>query len=213
MDKAPRREESLTRAQIVVAAVALLDANGEDGLTFRALSERLATGPGAIYWHIKDKSDLLGAACDAVVARAMNAIVNGGTPKKMIRALALGLFDAITAHPWAGAALMRPMGHMPIARVLERISQQVRALGVKEEHQWEAVSTVMGYILGMTGRNPASTQLAESWSQLDPRLFPFTRSAAGRMRAQDGREALLAGVDLILRGIDALRPKGETIRW
>ena len=68
-----RREESLSRDRIIEASIELLDSSGEGGLTFRILSERLATGPGAIYWHIANKSDLLTAACDAVVARTMEA--------------------------------------------------------------------------------------------------------------------------------------------
>ncbi|MFP3246706.1 MAG: TetR family transcriptional regulator, partial [Paraburkholderia sp.] len=68
-----RREDSLSRDRIIEASIALIDSSGESGLTFRALSERLATGPGAIYWHIDDKSDLLNAACDAIIARTMSA--------------------------------------------------------------------------------------------------------------------------------------------
>ncbi|WP_229889525.1 TetR family transcriptional regulator, partial [Streptomyces mirabilis] len=47
-----RREEPLSRQRIVEAAIGLLDTAGEGALTFRALAERLATGPGAIYWHV-----------------------------------------------------------------------------------------------------------------------------------------------------------------
>src|SRR6202021_1753138 len=95
-----RREESLSRETIIEASIELLDQNGEGGLTFRTLSERLATGAGAIYWHVANKSDLLTACCDAIVARTMEARVASATPKAIIRALALGLFDAIDAHPW-----------------------------------------------------------------------------------------------------------------
>src|ERR1700733_396438 len=90
-----RREESLSRESIIEASIELLDSSGEGGLTFRTLSERLATGPGALYWHIADKSDLLTAACDAIVARAMEAPVTAATPQATIRAIAVGLFDAI----------------------------------------------------------------------------------------------------------------------
>ena len=69
-----RREDSLSRDRIVEASIALLDSAGEGGLTFRALSERLATGPGAIYWHVANKGDLLVAACDAVIAGVMAAV-------------------------------------------------------------------------------------------------------------------------------------------
>ena len=59
------REDPLTRERIVEAAIELLDDEGEDGLTFRALATRLETGAGAIYWHIANKSELLVAASDA----------------------------------------------------------------------------------------------------------------------------------------------------
>src|ERR1700759_2308216 len=102
---AERADASLSRDRIIEASIELLDASGERGLTFRALSERLATGAGAIYWHIANKSDLLTAACDAIVARTMEAHVVAATPEATIRSLALGMFDAIDAHPWVGSAL------------------------------------------------------------------------------------------------------------
>lgn len=102
-----RREDSLSPERIIEAAIEVLDSSGEKGLTFRALSERLATGPGAIYWHIASKGELLTAACDAIVAQTMNAPVDGTTPEASIRALALAMFDAIDEHPWVGSALTR----------------------------------------------------------------------------------------------------------
>ena len=215
-----RREESLSRESIIEASIELLDSSGEGGLTFRALSERLATGPGAIYWHVTNKSDLLNAACDAVVARAMNETVAGATPMATIRALALGLFDAIDAHPWVGSALTRVPGHLPMVRLLERIGRQVRALGVPAGQQWDAVSALMAYILGVSGQNAANGQLARErgldrsdfleklsivWSQLDPEEYAFARSVAGQMCAHDDRVDFLAGINLILRGIDSPR--------
>ena len=80
-----RREGALSRERIVGAAIALLDDEGEPGLTFRALATRLATGPGAIYWHIANKSELLLAASDAVVARAMGEVPASATPHEAIR--------------------------------------------------------------------------------------------------------------------------------
>src|ERR1700744_4737575 len=111
-----RREESLSREQIIEASIELLDSSGEDGLTFRALSERLATGPGAIYGHIADKSDLLTAACDVLVARTLDETPPGAAPDAAIRAIALALFDAIDAHPWIGSALAAVPGQLPMVR-------------------------------------------------------------------------------------------------
>jgi AcrR family transcriptional regulator len=215
-----RREESLSRDRIIEASIELLDSSGEGGLTFRTLSERLATGPGAIYWHIANKSDLLTAACDAIVARTIAARVVGATPKATIRTLALAMFDAIDAHPWVGSALTRAPGQLPMVRIFEGIGQQVRALGVPVEEQWATVSALLNYILGVGGQNAANGQLARTrgvdrsdflaalstvWSQLDPDEYPFARSVAGQLRTHDDRIDFLAGVDLILRGIGSRR--------
>ncbi|MGM4917489.1 TetR family transcriptional regulator [Tardiphaga sp. 813_E8_N1_3] len=216
----PRREDSLSRDRIIEASIAILDGGGEDGLTFRALSERLATGPGAIYWHVPNKSELLTAACDAIVARTLNAPLVGATPQAIIRTLALGMFDAIDAHPWVGSALTRAPGQLPMVRILERIGQQVSALGVPGEDQWATVGALLNYILGVGAQNAANGQLgrmrgidrsdfldavATSWSQLDPDAYAFTRSMAAHLRGHDDRKDFIAGIDLILSGIEASR--------
>src|SRR3984885_5479386 len=66
--RVPRRTEALSRDVIVTAATEILDAEGEDALTLRALTVRLATGYGAIYHHVADRDDLLTAATDHVIA-------------------------------------------------------------------------------------------------------------------------------------------------
>ena len=212
-----RRDESLSRDRIINGSIELLDSSGESGLTFRALSEHLATGPGAIYWHIASKDDLLAAACDAVVARTMNKVVIT-TPEETIRAVALGFFDVIDEHPWVGSALTGSAQLSPIVRILERIGQQIRALGVPEEQQWASAGALMAYILGVSKQNAANGQFARSrgldrsdfltavsasWSQLDPTEYPFTRSVAGRIRDHDDRVDFIAGIDLILTGVKA----------
>jgi hypothetical protein len=119
---------------------------------------------------------------------------------------------------WLGAHTAP--GQLPMVRILERIGQQIRALGVPDEEQWATVSALLNYILGVGGQNAANGQLARTqgldrsdfleavstvWSQLDPEEYPFARSVAGQMRAHDDRVDFLAGIDLILRGIDSPR--------
>jgi len=211
-----RRDDTLSRERIIEAAIDLLDREGERGLTFQALSAQLVTGPGAIYGHIANKADLLTAACDAIVARTVMAPLDGATPQAVIRAVALALFDAMDAHPWAGAALIQAGGKMPVVRILECIGRQISALDVPEPARWASACALVNYILGVSGQNAANAQLARSqgadrgkflaavandWTQLDPALYPFTRSVAGQLREHDDREDFLAGVDLLLAGL------------
>ena len=215
-----RREESLSRDRIIEASIELLDSSGEDGLTFRALSERLATGPGAIYWHIANKSDLLTAACDAVVARTMKAPAVGATPKATIRALALGMFDAIDAHPWVGSALTRAPGQLPMCASSNASASRFARLACRPKNSGQRCPLCCTTSLASVGRTPPTgsslgTQgldrsdfleaMSTAWSQLDPDEYPFTRSVAGQMRVHDDRMDFLAGIDLILRGIHSPR--------
>lgn len=215
-----RREEALTRERIIQASIELLDNSGEEGLTFRTLSERLSTGPGALYWHVANKTDLLTASCDAVVAQAIDGIPTT-SPEETIRAVAFGLFDVIDDHPWIGSALTSAPGQLPTIRVLERIGQQVCELGVPDQQQWAAINALMGYILGVSQQNAANRQLARiqkldrsnfldgvatAWLRLDPATYPFTRSLASHIRDHNDRADFLAGLDLILKGINPPAP-------
>ncbi|MFI6930106.1 TetR/AcrR family transcriptional regulator [Streptomyces sp. NPDC050287] len=212
-----RREEPLSRERIVEAAIELLDTAGEGGLTFRALADRLTTGPGAIYWHVTGKDELLTAATDAVVARALTPDTVGTKPRETIRALALGVFDAIDAHPWIGTQLARAPAQSPLLRVFEGIGRQVQALGVPHAAQFTAASALLNYILGVGGQNAANARgsrpdmnrtefldtVSASWANLDPDEYAFTRSVAGQLRDHDDRAEFVAGIDLILSGITA----------
>lgn len=216
----PRRETSLSRYQIIEASIALLDSGGEAGLTFRTLSERLATGPGALYGHIANKGDLMAAACDAVIARSVDMRPAGASPQAAIRAVALALFDAMDAHPWVGAALNWPAGQLTMVRIVECLGGQLRLLGVRDDAAWATVSALLNFILGVGGQNASNAQaaqarganrsdvlgaVADAWLRLDAADYPFVRSVAAQMRAHDDRVDFLAGIDLILGGIKPRR--------
>ena len=216
-----RRTKSLSKARIVEAAIAILDREGEDALTFRALAARLATGSGAIYWHVADKDDLLAAATDYIVSRVLADAVSGSTPQDVIRSVAVGVFDAIHAHPWVGGQLSHNPWQYAVVRMLEGVGRQVQALGVSERAQFNATTALMSFILGLAGQYAAGARLfarhtdrsalrkvfletvAAQWEQLDPAEHPFVRKIAKLLPDHDDREQFLAGIDLILAGIQA----------
>ena len=214
-----RRTDALSKERIVEAAIEILDTDGESALTFRALAARLATGSGAIYWHVADKNDLLAAAANDVVARVMTGVAGGAEPRQAIRAVALGVFDAIDAHPWVGAQLFREPWQSAMLQIVESVGGPLQALGVPERAQFDSASALVNYILGVAGQNAANARLlphetdrtaflagvAARWAQLDPAEYPFVHQMATQLREHDDREQFLAGIDLILAGIGTLR--------
>jgi len=217
--RAPRRTEALSRDVIVQAATEILDAEGEDALTLRALTVRLATGYGAIYHHVADRSDLLAAATDHVIARIVTDLVAGAEPQQALRAVALGLFDAIDAHPWVGAQLTREPWRPALLDIYESISEQLQALGVPQRALSDSAGVLVNYILGVAGQNAANARalasskmdrsaflatVAAQWAQLDPAKYPAVHRARTQLREHDDREQFLAGIDLILAGIESV---------
>ncbi|GAA3290188.1 TetR family transcriptional regulator [Streptomyces cinereospinus] len=204
------------------AAIAILDESGESALTFRALAARLATGSGAIYWHVANKDDLLAAATDDVVARVVTDVDDGAEPRAAIRTVALGVFDAIDAHPWVGTQLTRAPWLAAMPRIFEAIGGRLQALGVPERAWFDSVSALVNYILGVAGQNAANARLhahgtgreallgavAAQWARLDPARYPFVHRVAEQLPAHDDREQFLAGIDLILAGVTATLPAG-----
>ncbi|MBD0693669.1 TetR/AcrR family transcriptional regulator C-terminal domain-containing protein [Streptomyces sp. CBMA123] len=67
---------ALHRDDVIRAALDLLDEVGLERLTTRALTERLGVAPGALYWHVRSKRELLAAMADAVVAPAFTTTGN-----------------------------------------------------------------------------------------------------------------------------------------
>ena len=220
--RAERRPDGLSKERIVRAAIEILDSGGEDALTFRALAARLATGAGAIYWHIADKDDLLAAAAYEIVAEVLTGVPAATPPREAIRAVALGLFDAIDAHPWVGtqlsrdpAQLWREPGQSALLQVFESVGGRLLALGVREPVLFVAASALVNYVFGAAGQNASNARLvppgtdraavlaavAARWASLDPAAYPFVRQVAGPLREHDDRAQFLAGVDLILAGM------------
>ena len=219
----PRRTEALSKARIIEAAIEILDSEGEDALTFRALAARLATGSGALYWHVNDKTDLLAAATDHVIAHVVMGAAGGSRPQDVIRTMALGMFDAAHSHPWVGGSLSRNPWQYAVLRMLECVGCQVQAFGLPEQAQFNAATALMSFILGLAGQYAAAARLfprdrdrtsfrkkflgevAARWTRLDPEEHPFVRHVATMLPEHDDREQFIAGIDLILAGIEKVR--------
>lgn len=216
--RAERRSDALSRERIVEAAIELLDSEGESGLTFRALATHLSTGAGALYWHVANKDELLVAAVDDVVGDIMSDVTVDAAPADTIRAVALGLFDAIDTHPWVGAQLARDPGQPAMLLIFERFGAQLKALRVPTKALFSVASTLVNYVLGVASQNAANARnardgdrdtvlatVAERWAALDPAKFPFMRLMAEQLRSHDDREQFLEGIDLVLAGIASAR--------
>ncbi|MGW5444408.1 TetR/AcrR family transcriptional regulator [Streptomyces asiaticus] len=223
-----RRNQVLSREQIIDTAIELLDTGGEGALTIRALTERLATGSGAVYYHVGNRDELLDTVTETVVTAALATKPTRApaTPEDEIRVVALALFDAIAAHQWLATRLIlqiirNPVGPVTVG-IFERIGRQVGALGVPRASWFDATSALVHYILGAVSQNAhidgdtsgidadADREeffgaAAAAWQELDPEDYPFMHAIIGQMSEHDDREQFLTGIAIVLDGLTHLR--------
>jgi len=71
-----------SREEIVSAGLALLDEVGLDGLTLRRLAARLGVKAPTLYWHVRNKRELLDLIADRITDEAYgpNRSIPAGTP-------------------------------------------------------------------------------------------------------------------------------------
>jgi TetR/AcrR family transcriptional regulator, tetracycline repressor protein len=113
---------ALTRQQVIDEAMRLVDANGLDRLTLRALAGRLNVQAPTLYWHVKNKAELLDALADAIMDDAIGAIPDSDSAGEW--------------HEWllsALASLRRAMlAHADGARILSGARDSLRRADFSE---------------------------------------------------------------------------------
>src|SRR5438874_9369689 len=106
------------REQVVAAALDLLDEAGLDGLTMRALADRMGVRAAALYWHVRDKEQLLGLLAEAILAEVGEPAEN--LPwRTQLEAFAAGYRRVLQSHRDAARIVLAVQ---PIApRLYERL--------------------------------------------------------------------------------------------
>jgi AcrR family transcriptional regulator len=92
--------DTLTREQIVQAAIELLDTEGLEGLNMRALGQRLGSAATAVYWHVGSKENLIALAGDQAWSEIPLPDLETLGWREAAKQMAAGLYAMLTRHPW-----------------------------------------------------------------------------------------------------------------
>ncbi|MEO5921930.1 MAG: helix-turn-helix domain-containing protein [Pseudolysinimonas sp.] len=107
--RVPGERAGLSLPAVIAAARASLIERGVDGLSMRAVAERLGVAPNAIYSHVANKTALL----DAVLDDLLGEIPVAGrdlTPRDGLTAIMRDSFDTLVRHPEFVAATLARQG-------------------------------------------------------------------------------------------------------
>jgi AcrR family transcriptional regulator len=151
---APRKanQPTLTRDQIVAAAIAIVDRDGLETLSMRRLASELGMSPMSLYYHVPDKSSLYDLILEAVMTEIDLSIDDPGKPAvERIVTAAYALRDALLAHPNAvPIALSRSMRTPGQIRPVDAMLGILFEAGVSPTDAVAAVDIIGMYVFGTT---------------------------------------------------------------
>src|SRR5690349_24381025 len=89
---------ALSRDQVVATAVDLLRRYGLGDLSMRRLARELCVAPGALYWHVANKQELLVQVADVLLAE-IPPPADRRPPAEALVGLAVAVRDALVHVP------------------------------------------------------------------------------------------------------------------
>ncbi|WP_037605914.1 TetR/AcrR family transcriptional regulator [Streptacidiphilus rugosus] len=214
---------TLTREQIVDAAVRLLDEEGLEGLNMRALGKRLGSAATAVYWHVGSKADLISLAGDQVWSAIPLPDPEAVPWRAAATAMAADLHATLVRHPWLvqafGAYLMFGPGKAGYDDRSLAVHEAAGFVGQEADRAAAAVFTyVLGNALGPAAAaslerglegEPEGGSLAEGMARATevasrfPRLRARLETAAATGYAEAPDDSFAFGLRAILDGLEA----------
>ena len=212
-------KEALSRRTVVDAVLALIQEDGLDAVSIRRLADRLGVTPMALYWHFRNKDELL----DATAARLFEQVSLPDAPawhwQVRLRALLGSLLTVLRGHREAAPLLAtRTVTSDSALDATESLLDALRQAGFSPaeatqvaRHALSAVSNLVsgqpGVVVGETsGASPDDRRrAAETLAALPTDRYPRLVEAATPLSEGIDSESYFAfGLDLILAGIEAM---------
>jgi TetR/AcrR family transcriptional regulator, tetracycline repressor protein len=121
----------LSRDAVIQAALDLLDTDGVEGLSMRAVAERLGVRAASLYWHLRDKEQLLESVAAAVLDRVEVAISASGW-RSPVAAACDELAEFLTTHRGAADVVIGCLPAVQRSRLVHDIARTLGAAGLVE---------------------------------------------------------------------------------
>jgi AcrR family transcriptional regulator len=184
---------ALSREHIVDAAMTILRSYGLGSLSMRNLAKNLGVQPGALYWHVKSKQDLLVLLADRILATppAWTDQVGARSDCADARQAALDIRTALTsvkdgAEVVSVAQAINPRQLAPLQRLRDTLPADLTL----RQAEW-GVRALTHYILGAVAEEQTRAELILGGVAANEESTAYTT------------EAFIFGVDAFLRGLGA----------
>jgi len=176
--RGPRR--SLGLAQVVDAALDVVDEGGPDALSVRAVAARLRVNPNALYTYVASRAALEREIVERVLADSTVTLLAGQDPwRRRVLDYAISLRLVLLRHPGVARLMMTaPMDGPTALLVGERLIEAIAESGLSADDAARATYAMIVQVLGSVALEVAETDGR-------PPLPPEADRVAGRRAILD----------------------------
>jgi AcrR family transcriptional regulator len=217
----------LTRDAILDAAAQVLDREGVDALSMRRVADALHTGPASLYWHVRNKEELL-----QLLFERINDEIELPEPDPLqwqtqLKLLGRRVREAAHRHrDYARLSLGRIPSGPSLARFAEWLFELLAPVGVPDQviaYCGDLISLYVGAYAFEESLGPSSPtgepmppeQIAEMFRDylrtLPASQFPHVHRSVGLLFGGDPEERFEFGMDVLVRGIESYVAHREPI--
>lgn len=196
------RPRSLTTERLATATLAVIDRDGLDALTMRAVAKELGMATMSLYRYVTDKDELEVLVVDHVLS-GVDLTVPPGEWQARITELLSRVRKAVIAHAATVPLLLRHRHAVPASLVqIEAMLAILAEAGFTGERRVIAQRTIIAYLFGML-QNEHFGPLggAGTAAMAAQERFPLLAETAGVARQVAGDTEFHKGLESVLRGL------------
>lgn len=202
---------ALSRAAVVKAALTILEKQGLEKVTMRAIASALETGPASLYVYVRDTRDLHAQLLDALVVHLPAPKPSPRWRTDLVHVIEAFL-EVLLRYPEIARLAMGPLGTSfgpGSLRLLDTVAGLLLAGGANaRDASWGvdlllayAVSTAVEQAARDAGGDAAHADLRELVETLDTRAHPHLAKLGPELISGEGSERFRWGLEALLNGI------------
>jgi AcrR family transcriptional regulator len=209
------RKEPITVGRIVAAALQVVETEGFDALTMRRVAAGLQASPGALYAHVRDKSELDDLMIGELCSRVTLPVPDPARWQAQAIDVCGQLRDQYLRYPeiWRATLAAAP-NSLDTLRIMEGLLAILQAGGVPLQSAVWASDAAFLYIGAYSvmalrrltdkdtdGRAVDRSEVTERLEMLPPDRFPITVAHAGVLTSGEGHDRFDFTLGLLFGGL------------
>jgi TetR/AcrR family tetracycline transcriptional repressor len=211
--------EKLSKAAVAERALRLGDEAGVEAVTIRRLAQELGVTPMALYWHFKNKDELLQGVVDHALTGVRADRAAGDPWQKQLRAMVERLVAVMRTHPVLPDLLFSIQKDTVLSfnRAADDALALLREAGFSVQEGWWISTYLLHGAIGLVRAQPdcpsnIPPEQAGEWrrqrrltiERLPADEFPMLVAFAGTYAEPQDTEAFYTfGVNLLMAGVEA----------